>query len=159
MVGGLERLAASGVQPSRGYSPYGYRLWRKDDATRGECTPDEVGHYIVVPDEARWIKPLFERVADGQSLRSCAAWMAETGAGTRGGGVWNPGTLRGMIRNQIYKGNPQWRKTKSTVDESRAQKGIGIRVEAPRPIRDRVDLAALPCSGGQRFVGARERNP
>lgn len=145
MIGGLERVAASGKQPSRAKSPYGYRVWIKDDVTRGQCTPDELGTYILVPEESRWIKPLFERVADGQSLRSCAAWLTESGATPRLVAIWNPVTLRGMIRNVVYKGAPQWRKTKSTVDESRAEKGIGIRVESPRPESERVDLAPCPA--------------
>ncbi|BCM89359.1 hypothetical protein IAD21_01205 [Abditibacteriota bacterium] len=132
MIGGTLRLAESGKQPNP-KAPYGYYVWTKNDVIRGQCTPEQRGTYIVKEEEAKWVKPLFERLAAGESLRAVATWLQREGAPTRTGTPWNPGTIVRMIEKETYIGKPAWRKYKSIVDESRAERGIGIRYDVPRP--------------------------
>jgi site-specific DNA recombinase len=142
MTMGLERTARSGRQPARARSPYGYRIWQKADVIRGECGADEAGTYILVEAEARWVRIIFDRIAAQESLRSVCAWLTLAGAETRGGRVWSPGTIRGMIKNPAYKGKPAWRKTRRVVDESRAAQGVGIDRETQRPESEWVTIPA-----------------
>ena len=60
-------------------------------------------------------RELFTRFAVGDSLRSLAAWLEETGVPTRHGGRWNPSTVRSILVNPryakraIYDGKPTGR--------------------------------------------------
>ena len=132
MYAGLERLAASGKQPNT-KAPYGYYLWTKHDVIRGLCTEEQRGTYILKDEEAMWVKPLFERLAAGESLRGVATWLEREGAPTRTGAQWNPGTIVRLIEKEVYIGRPAWRKNQHMVDESRAERGVGIRYSIPRP--------------------------
>lgn len=59
----------------------------------------------VVQDEATVVRGVFERFAGGDSLRSIAAWLTESGAPTRRkGGTWNPSTVATILRNPRYAG-------------------------------------------------------
>jgi DNA invertase Pin-like site-specific DNA recombinase len=58
----------------------------------------------VAEHEAVTVRRVFERFAAGDSLRSLAAWLSESGVPTRGGGAWNPSSVRTMLLNPRYAG-------------------------------------------------------
>ena len=144
MIGGMERRAASGKQPSPTNAPYGYYCWRKNDVIRGQCTAAEVGTYVLVTDESQWIEPIFERIAAGDSLMGCATWLHQQGAQTRTGARWSAAIINNIIGHTIYKGEAVWRRTKTVVDESRSERGLKIQVTRPRPPDEQVPLAPCP---------------
>ncbi|BCM88779.1 hypothetical protein IAD21_00621 [Abditibacteriota bacterium] len=132
VVAGQLRLAASGRIPAP-TAPYGYYIWLKSDVTRGLCQPQERGTYVLNEEEAKWIKPIFERVAAHESTRSVAAWLQREGAPTRTGVDWIKETVSNIIVNPAYVGRPTWRKNKRATDESRARRGLSIYYNVGRP--------------------------
>ncbi len=84
--------AAAAQRAEHGRPPMGPRLtgYRSDGT--------------LVEDEAAIVLRVFERFAGGDSLRSLAAWLAETGVPTRRGGTWNPSTVATILRNPRYAG-------------------------------------------------------
>ncbi|WP_369044957.1 recombinase family protein [Sinomonas sp. P10A9] len=58
----------------------------------------------LVPAEAAFVATLFERFAEGDSLRSLTAWAAGRGIPTRRGAPWNPSTIRTLLMNPRYAG-------------------------------------------------------
>lgn len=155
-MAGHENKARAGLMPTRSKAPYGYRLWLKNDLVKGECSSGDVGRYALVPERAKWISPLFERIADGVSLRGACAWLSQSGAQSSEGRPWNPATIRNMIRNPIYKGCPAWRKTRSVTDEGRAARGLGIGREIERPETDRIYLEAPALVTASLWDGANQ---
>ena len=84
--------AAAAQRAERGRPPMGPRLTGyTSDGT-------------VVEDEAAVVLRVFELFAGGDSLKSLAAWLAETGVPTRRGGRWNPSTVATILRNPRYAG-------------------------------------------------------
>jgi DNA invertase Pin-like site-specific DNA recombinase len=59
----------------------------------------------LIEDEAAIVRQVFARFAAGDSLRSLAAWLTESGAPTRHGGRWSPSTVAGMLQNPRYAGH------------------------------------------------------
>ena len=155
-MAGQENKARAGIMPTRSKSPYGYRLWLKNDWIKGECGAEDVGHYIIVEEQGKWIAPLFERVAEGTSLRGACAWLSQIGAPTCQGNPWNPATLLHIIRNPIYRGAPAWRKTRSLIEESRAAQGLCIRREVPRPESEHIYMEAPALISTQLWEAANE---
>lgn len=95
------RQRAAALQRSeRGKPPLGVRL------TGYTVTGDLVEH------EALMVAQVFNQFAAGDSLRSLAAWLTETGTNTRHGGAWNPSSVRTMLTNvryanrAVYQGKP-----------------------------------------------------
>lgn len=58
----------------------------------------------VIEAEAATVRKVFERFAAGDSLKSLAAWLTESGVPTRRGGPWSPSTVQTMLRNPRYAG-------------------------------------------------------
>lgn len=58
----------------------------------------------VIEAEAVIVRQVFHRFAAGDSLRSLAAWLTETGVPTRHGGRWIASTVQGILRNPRYAG-------------------------------------------------------
>lgn len=58
----------------------------------------------TIEHEAAGVRELFRRFAAGDSLRSLAAWLSETGVPTRRGGTWNPSSVRDILLNPRYAG-------------------------------------------------------
>lgn len=58
----------------------------------------------LVEHEAAIVADVFERFAAGDSLRSLAASLTQSGVPTRHGGRWSPSTVYSMLRNPRYAG-------------------------------------------------------
>lgn len=123
-VGGKNKRIEQGFQPASGMRPWGYRVVQKVDVLTG-CQPEDAcGHYILVAEEEKWAKECFSRYAAGASLMKIGRWLQESGVEPiRGGKVWHPNTLAGILRNPVYKGLATSGKRKRVVDESRLEQG------------------------------------
>lgn len=84
--------AAAAQRADQGRPPLGVRL-------TGYTAAGE-----VIEEEAATVRTLFSRFAAGDSLRSLAAWLTETGVPTRHGGRWIASTVRGILVNPRYAG-------------------------------------------------------
>lgn len=58
----------------------------------------------LVEEEALFVRAVFRRFYEGDSLRGITAWLTELGAATRHGRPWNPSTIRTMLTNPRYAG-------------------------------------------------------
>lgn len=72
--------------------PYGFR--------RG----DQVGQFVVEPDEAAVVQTIFSRYAQGLSCRRIAAWLNEQRLRTRTGCQWYDSDIARLLRNPLYAG-------------------------------------------------------
>ena len=113
-------------QLERGYMiatpAYGYDLKREFDAR-----DDRVGsHWVINPQEADFVRQIFERRKAGQSMHQIAKWLNDLGVPTArkaqsaDGGYWRPARIRNILSNRIYKGEFVWHG--STTYRNRASK-------------------------------------
>ncbi|MGW4586382.1 recombinase family protein [Amycolatopsis thermoflava] len=58
----------------------------------------------LIGEEAKIVRKVFDRFAAGDSLRSLAAWLTDSGVPTRRGHAWNPSSVRTMLTNPRYAG-------------------------------------------------------
>ncbi len=63
----------------------------------------------LVPEEAAIVRQVFDRFTAGDSLRSLARWLEDSGTPTRRGGRWNPSTVSGILTNARYAGRSTYR--------------------------------------------------
>jgi len=74
-----------------GVLPYGYRK-------------DEHNAVVVAQEEARVVERVFNWGAEQRTIRWIAWHLSAQGAPTRNGGMWQPSTVRGILRNPFYSG-------------------------------------------------------
>lgn len=89
---GARQARAQRQRAEKGKPPAGVRL--TGYTIKGE----------LIPDEAATIREVFARFAAGDSLRSIARWLEDSGVPTRRGGRWNPSTVNGILTNARYAG-------------------------------------------------------
>lgn len=71
------------------------------------------------------MRELFSRCRQGASLRQLAKWLQMQGIPTqRGGKAWYPSTVRYLIGNPVYKGEPVFGRFQWRTDEGRTQQGL-----------------------------------
>lgn len=89
-----------------GSTPLGYARPHRITATRANGTTydRQTGTPEIDPEDATLVRAIFDRAADGESLRSIAAWLASTVPSARGGN-WSAGQVRRILRNPIYCGD------------------------------------------------------
>ena len=71
------------------------------------------GVFTVIESEAQTINAVFAMFNAGQSLRSIARSLAESGAQTKAGGKWHPETIAIILHNRAYAGLSEWNKIKA----------------------------------------------
>jgi site-specific DNA recombinase len=86
-----QRLAAA-QRAELGRPPLGVRL--TGYTTKGE----------IIEHEAAIVRQMFERFHAGDSLRSIAEWLNDTGVPARNGKPWNPSSVRTILTNPRYCG-------------------------------------------------------
>lgn len=59
---------------------------------------------VVVDEEAKYVIDAFERLLDGDSIRSIADWLNGEGVKTRQGNQWSAATTSQMLANPTYAG-------------------------------------------------------
>lgn len=147
MKGRAKRLE-EGRQPSRAQSPYGYHIVTNADVTRGTHRPDELGHYILVEEEAEAIRYAFLAYASGaESMTSLCRRLHERGSLPRRARFWRNATITAIFSNPVYKGEPAAGRYRYTNDEERVgQIGRNCRpIKTPRVLstRDEQDWIIL----------------
>jgi len=106
-------------------APYGYKL--------------ENGELKINEEEAKFVKEIFERYANGEGLRLICYSLNERGIKPRRARSWSTSTLSYMLRRPIYKGELVWGLTKRIEDEK-----VTVIPNPKEPIKiKRPDLAIV----------------
>jgi len=120
MNGKLRRLG-DGIQVNRGNSPFGYHVPTKDDVMRGDYPLEQLGRYVLVPEQAEIVQWMFAGYAEGRlTLPEIAREMNARGVPTKRGGThWRAVNFAYIFANPVYKGQPVGGRWQSRKDESR----------------------------------------
>lgn len=101
------KKAAASTEPISAHVPFGYQLVdRVWDGRRARG-----GRIELHPTNAPLVKELFQRIADGQSVKSCERFMNGSGVAptynknTDPAPVWSAGTINKMLRSKSYTGD------------------------------------------------------
>src|SRR3569833_285283 len=123
MMRGKRKCAESGQQTARSRPPYGYRIVTHADITRGEFQPDMLGRYVLRDDTAPVARRIFEWYAAGtHSFGQICNELNRSGVPSPGNGrSWHDPTIRVILCNPVYKGEPLSGRIRRYVDESRLQ--------------------------------------
>ncbi len=157
-MSGRRKRAEQGQQPSRTQSPLGYHIVIKSDVLRGAYAPEQLGQYVIVEEEARIVRELFARCAAGASLRQLAKYVQSEGIPTqRGGKVWHPSTVRYMLQNSVYKGEPLFGKFQWRTEEARMQAGLKPVYSKRGPEEEQVTLTCEPLVSAALWQTCQER--
>ena len=164
---GKRKRAESGQQPQRSRPPFGYLIVTHAHVTRGTYPADQIGHYFVVEEKAAIIRRLFESYAAGtHSMPSLARAFNQEGVPTPGGGrAWLEPTLRFLLTNPVYKGEPASGKQRTVVDEGRLQQVHRLNgrpitrpeVRVARPPEEWLPLSAPPLVSMEVWQAVQER--
>lgn len=124
MMNGHKGRAKEGIQPQRSRAPFGYHIPTKADVMRGDYPVELLGRYVIVEERARIVRRIFDDLATGRkSLSSIAYELQQEGIPTPQGGVfWGAATLRCIVTNPVYKGEPVLGRTMRVTDEGRLAK-------------------------------------
>ena len=114
--------------------PYGYNSVEEGDGKRR----------VVNPEQAEWVRWMFQRYVAGDSPRMIAAELNRLGVPSpRKGGKWSPNAIYadakgvGILGNPIYAGRPVWNRTKWVKDPT-----SGRRRRRARPAEEWITVAA-----------------
>ena len=114
--------------------PYGYSSIDDGDGKRR----------VVNPEQAKWVRWMFERYVAGDSPRTIAAELNRLGVPSpRKGSKWSPNAIYpdakgvGILGNPIYVGKPIWNRTKWVKDPS-----TGRRRRRARPADEWIAIAS-----------------
>ncbi len=127
-LGKLKRVREGGWMG--GPPPFGYKL---ED---GQLVPNE--------DEVKWVKFIFEKYVDGESIDGIRTELMNHGVETRRGKpIWSHGSIFGLLRNPHYGGSYEYHDKKS---------GESITVSCP-PILDASLLSNARSTIASRSYG------
>jgi len=113
--------AQNGIQPCRTFSPFGYKIVGKTDVLRGDYPPELMGQYIIVEEQAVWVREMFTRYAAGQtSIMGLSQWLNAQDVPTKNGAAfWRTSTVSFMLKNPVYKGLGIYGRNDCGHDEAR----------------------------------------
>ncbi len=121
LVRGKRKRAEEGQQPARSRAPYGYHIVTHADVTRETFPPEMLGRYVVREDTGRIAKRILESYAAGTHSYSqlCRELNNEGIPPPGSGSAWHEPTIRCLLTNTVYKGDPLSGRIKRYIDESR----------------------------------------
>jgi site-specific DNA recombinase len=121
---GKRKCAENGQQPQRSRSPYGYKIGlRKSDGSGVSYTADEIGKYFIDNVKAPIARRIFESYANGtHSLPMICKELNAEGIPGPSGGVWYVGSIKLILVNPVYKGEPVSGRQQTLKDETRLQR-------------------------------------
>lgn len=165
-MSGKKRRAEEGQQPQRSRSPYGYHIVQNAEVTAGIYPASMRGRYIVDEEKSKIARRIFAGYAGRtESLPSLCKKLNAEGVPAPSGGVWHESTIRVILTNPVYKGQPVSGRHKSSTDEGRLQKfhaltGVPITTTDVRhlvPEKNRLILSAPPLVSEEVWNAAQER--
>ncbi len=125
------------------------------------------GRYLVTEATAPIVRRLFESYAAGMhSMPALARALNQEGVPTPGGGrAWLEPTLRVILTNPVYKGQPACAKQRTVVDEGRLQQVHRLNgrpitrpeMRVARPQEEWVALSAPPLVSAEVWQAVQER--
>ena len=68
-------------------------------------TKNAKGEYVPEPSEAKWVKKIYEMVADGYTVAAITRFLRSEGLKTVAGAEWSDSAVFRLIENEIYKGD------------------------------------------------------
>lgn len=164
---GKRKRAEEGRQMSPSRSPYGYRIVLKADVLKGDFPAEMLGRYTVEEAQAEIVRELFHRYASGEcGTPALAKDFNRRGVPLpRGGTLWRCSSLRCLLHNPVYKGEPAFGRFACRRDESRLLETNAItglprkdtRVSLPAPEGYAVPLSAPPLVTEAVWEAAQER--
>lgn len=118
---GKRKRAEEGQQPQRSRPPFGYHIVTNAQVAAGLYPPEMRGHYLVAEPTAVVVRRLFADYRSGAFSLStlCLALNREGVATPANGRAWREATLRIILMNPVYKGQPVSGRHKCMTDESR----------------------------------------
>ncbi len=127
-------------QLERGYmladAAFGYEL----DRQFGEAGKHVGTNWKIDEAQAEWVRQIFQRRANGQSMHALAAWLNESGVPTgrrkkrnEDGGHWRASRVKTLLANQIYKGIFVWHGSTTYAARMKAKDQQVVTVDYPRP--------------------------
>lgn len=124
-MAGRRNRAEEGIQTTRAMRPYGYIIVTKAMVMAGDATQEQLGKYLLHPDEAPYVGFIYQQFVSGASLRQVALALHERGIPTpRGGKTWSSETISRIIGNPVNKGCATFGRKQRVIDESRRQRGL-----------------------------------
>ena len=155
----MEGAAASvlrGVYPQRNRPPYGYYIVQIADVLRGDYPASEIGKFQLVPDQAEWVRVMYERRADGEILKGIADKLTKEAAPTqRGAPRWTPGSVSNVLKNPVNKGLAAFGRKETLCDESRIAQGKSHIYTVRRPEEDWLWMEAPAIVSSELWERAR----
>ena len=164
---GKRKRAESGQQPQRSRPAYGYHIITNAQVECGLYPPEMRGRYLISEEKAVVARRIFAYYHDGDGgLSKLALALNRDDVPTPGGGrSWREATLRVILMNPVYKGQPVSGRQKCSVDEGRLgefHKLTGRPITRPEVRRltdeaDRVRLSAPPLVSAEVWDAVQER--
>ena len=118
---GKRKRAEEGQQPQRSRSPYGYHIVTNAEVITGIHPPEMRGRYLIAEETAPVLRRLFAGYHSGEySLSTLCLTLNKEGIPTPAQGrAWREATVRVILTNPVYKGEPVSGRQTVTTDESR----------------------------------------
>lgn len=119
MLNGKQARARQGQQPARSRPPFGYLIVTHAHVIRGEYPADQLGRYYQTG-KAELVRWMYEGYADGTlSLPKICRELNLRGEPPPGRGIaWHEATVRVILTNPVYKGEPVSGRIRRYIDES-----------------------------------------
>lgn len=140
-MSGRERKAKSGKIPI--HCPiFGYHCVTRAEATVKPELAGRDGELLVIEEEAKWVREVFQRYAAGATLRSCCAFLNEAGVRTKRGNLWALPVLRNLLENPTYMGTFAYGRLVHRQKRELTRSG---KPKADRTKRDPSEQILIPC--------------
>ncbi len=117
LIRGRDSSASEGKWISS-IAPYGYRKVK---------LTDEKGYTLEqIPEEAVWVKKVFELYAAHQGTKLIANYLNDNNVPTRKGDIWNNGSIQNMITNVVYMGKIRrgWSKVQKSMENGQVVRHV-----------------------------------
>jgi site-specific DNA recombinase len=99
------------AEHARRETSYRTRRGLEGRALAGQSTGGRVYGYRgaqIDPEEARWVRGIYEQAATGLSLSRIASWLEAQGVPGPSGGAWARATVARILQNRRYLGEVTW---------------------------------------------------
>lgn len=149
---GRRELAKSGVQPARTIPPYGFHIVTNREKIEGLYSDRRSGDYVVIEDQAHWVRQIFRLYAAGCSLGQIGRHLNDNGVPTsKGGQKWRSTSIRVILENPVYVGRVVYGRTQTVGDEGMTFLNDPTRVvrngkrHLDRSEEEWIEVAAIPA--------------